>query len=87
VTSIEHILTRAVSPSHVRMNDGGLTSPRSYGVYHIPSSADSTRSFRFGNHPVRQRELERDFGSCKLEYLFLDRADAEAVARALAGRS
>lgn len=83
MTSIKHIVTRAISPAAVRP-DGRLTIPRSFGVYRIPSSAASTCSFRFGNHPVRQRELEREFGSCKLEYLFLDREDAKTVALALA---
>jgi hypothetical protein len=86
MAAIDHITARAISPSSVRP-DGWLTSPRSYGVYRIPSSAASTRSYRFGNHPVRLKELEREFGSCKLEYLFTDRDDAEAVAKALAGRT
>lgn len=85
MTPIEHIITRAISPSSVRPN-GRLTSPRSYGVYRIPTSADSTSSFRFGNYPVRQRELEREFGSCKLEYLFAERTDAKAVAQHQAGK-
>lgn len=85
MASIEHVIARAISPSSVRP-DGWLTSPRSYGVYRIPSTAGSTRSFRYRNHPVRQRELERAFGSCKLEYLFTAREDAEAVALSLAGR-
>jgi hypothetical protein len=32
------------------------------------------------------RELEREFGSCRLEFLFMSRADAEAVAKHLEGR-
>ena len=46
----------------------------------------ASSSFRFGNHPVRQRELEREFGSCKLEYLFAERTDAKAVAQHQAGK-
>ena len=86
MASLEHIISRAISPSSVRP-DGWLTVPRSYGVYRVPSSAGSTRRFRFGNHPVRQRELEREFGACKLEYLFTERDDAKAVALALSERS
>lgn len=86
VTSIEPILARAISPSSVRPS-GRLTLPRSYGVYCISSSSTSTRSVRFGNHPVRQRELKREFGACTLEYLFFSREDAKSVARALAGRN
>jgi hypothetical protein len=83
--TLQKIIARAISPSSVRPN-GWLTFPRSWGVYRVPSSAGSMRSFRFGNHPVRQRELEREFGSCKLEYLFATREDARTVALALEER-
>lgn len=73
------LLNRAVSPNRV-IPDGNLTNPRSFGVYKIPTSATSRRRYRFGNHPVRMHELERDFGSCELLFLFLDRSDAMAVA-------
>ncbi len=86
MTTIEHIIQRAINPSTVR-SDGCLTDPRSYGVYRIPSTAGSTRSFRFGNHPVRMRELEAEFGSCELEHLFRSREDAKAVALALSASS
>lgn len=83
VKNVEHIIKLAISPLSVEPDDR-LTLPRSYGVYRIPSSASSTRSIRFGNHPVRQRELEREFGACELVYLFTKREDAEAVALTLA---
>jgi hypothetical protein len=41
-------------------------TPRTFGVYELPSSARSTRRFRFGNHPIRMQELEREFGVCRL---------------------
>jgi hypothetical protein len=85
VATLQTIIARAISPSSVQP-DGWLTSPRSWGVYRVPSSAGSTRRFRFGNHPVRQRELEREFGSCKLEHLFATREDARTVALALEER-
>lgn len=85
MSSIDSIITRSVSPSSVSA-DGTLTYPRTYGVYRIPSSARSTRRFRFGNHPIRQRELENEYGSCHLEYLFMDREDAKAVAKELVER-
>jgi len=83
-TSIDDILRRAISPAHVRP-EGTLTSPRSYGVYELPTRVGATRRFRFGNHPVRMRELQAEFGGCALRHLFLSRADAVAVARALNG--
>lgn len=69
---------RAVLPNSVRPN-GPLTIPRSYGVYRVHAPGAS-RAFRFGNHPVRARELEQEFGRCSLEALFLSRKDAVALA-------
>ena len=84
MSTFEAILGRAISPRSVRP-DGPLTRPRSYGVYLLPTSA-SGRTHRFGNHPVRMTELEQEFGSCKLEYLFATREDARQVALALSGQ-
>jgi hypothetical protein len=84
--SLEHITARAVSPSSVKADRGYLTSPRTFGVYRVPASASSTRLFRFGNHPVRQLELTREFGDCSLEYLFTEREDAREVAMVLSQR-
>ncbi|MFT3757099.1 MAG: hypothetical protein QM769_14385 [Pseudoxanthomonas sp.] len=76
------ISNRAISENDV-LPDGWLTAPRSYGVYALPVSATDTRRYRIGNHPVRQRELEQEFGSCELVFLFLHRVDAVAMAAAL----
>ncbi len=84
MTQIEAIARRAISPSSVRAT-GKLTDPRSYGVYQLPSNCGGTRRYRFGNHPVRMQELEREFKHCTLEYLFLTRADAMAVTSLLNG--
>jgi len=80
--SIDSILQREIELSDVR-EIGALTKPRSYGVYEVPSRADSTRRFRFGNHPIRMRELQREFGRCSRRHLFCSRADAREVAKAL----
>jgi hypothetical protein len=77
--SIEEIIRRAISPSRVRLN-GRLTYPLSYGVYALPANCLATRRYRFGNYPVRMQELEKEFGICKLEHLFVSRADAIALA-------
>lgn len=81
---LDEILARAISPSQVRP-DGPLTNPRSYGVYALPDRSKATRRYRFGNHPVRQRELEAEFGSAQLLHLFRARQQAEAVAKSLNG--
>lgn len=83
-SSLDSVLLRSVSPSGLRP-DGPLTHPRSYGVYLLPAGHGSTRRVRFGNFPVRQRELEAEFGSAKLLYLFFCREDAEKAAKGLEG--
>jgi hypothetical protein len=40
----------------------------------------ATRRFRFGNHPIRQRELESEFSDAGVVALFLERAFAEELA-------
>lgn len=82
---IATIVQRAIDPSSVKP-DGTLTDPSSYGVYQLPYSRGESSRFHFGNHPVRMQELEREFGSCTLIFLFLAREDAETVSRALNGR-
>ncbi len=82
--SIVDLVCRAISPGQVQ-SDGPLTMPRSYGLYSIPTTLGATRKYRFGNHPVRMRELEHEFGSCKMEHLFLCRMDAKALAALLNG--
>lgn len=80
--AVRQIVCRAIPPSAVRAA-AHLTVPRSYGVYALPGDTHGTRRYRFGNHPVRQHELESQFGACRLLYLFLQRVDAAAVAAAL----
>ena len=61
-------------------SDKRYTTPRTFGVYELPQSAGGTRRFRFGNHPVRQQELEREFGQCTLIGTYEQRAKALAEA-------
>ena len=83
--SVESIIRRAIDPASARVV-GTLTEPRTYGVYQLPFGPAVSSRFHFGNHPVRMTELEREYGSCSLTYLFQTREDAEAVARTLNGR-
>ena len=55
------------------------TIPRTYGVYRL-HHAGTSHPFRFGNHPVRMSELEREISSCSLDALFLSRNDARTLA-------
>lgn len=76
--STQAIIRCAVSPSNVRVTDH-LTEPPSYGVYMLPDNCETTRRYRFGNHPVRMHELERAFRECTLKHLCSHRADAKAL--------
>jgi len=67
----QHLLKHAISSDQVRIK-GHLTEPRSYGVYALPLDIDGTR---------RQQELKHEFGSCTLYQLFLERKDAESLAK------
>lgn len=78
---LELLQSRAVDPTSVR-RDGALTSPRTFGVYEL-AKPGTTRKFRMGNHPVRQRELEAEFGVATLRLLFRSRADAVQAANLL----
>jgi len=68
--------------------EGSYTNPPTWGVYEIepPENGRSTRRFRIGNHPNRQRELELEFGRASRIALFLSRHLAVDLERLLNGR-
>jgi hypothetical protein len=78
------ILSRAIDPNSVRDDPSspGLTIPRSYGVYDTASRFRSScgSRFRFGNYPIRMRELAHEQGQATLIALFQDREDAKSLA-------
>jgi hypothetical protein len=74
------LLDRAVEP-HTLKPDGRYTEPPSYGVYELGDHTAGRARFHFGNHPIRQRELVKHFGSTRLIATFLDRSDAEELSR------
>ena len=80
---IEELLSKAVDQAAL-LADGQLTSPRSWGVYelHMTRGASVPRD-RLGNHPVRLRELEREFGLVRTVAVFTSRTTAEEVQRLL----
>lgn len=80
--TIETILQRAMSAGSL-LPGGRLTLPRSYGVYEIPAWTNATTRFRIENHPIGMLELQSEFTSCTLLYLFLSRGDAVLVAAEL----
>jgi len=58
------------------------TAPRTFGVYRL-AEPRASKQHRFGNHPVRQRELETEFGDVELVALFYDRTSAQLRAATL----
>ena len=81
-SDLDAVLARAIQTSAVKP-EGPLTAPRSFGVYILPANHGSSRRYRLGNHPVRQRELEIEYGKAELVHLFRSRRDAVVVAGAL----
>lgn len=77
---VQDLQSRAVAPESVKA-DGNYTVPRTWGVYRVDAFKDGRRgsAFHLGNHPVRQRELERQFGAAELVMLFGSRIDAEEM--------
>ena len=80
------IVQRAISPEDVSVSDR-YTEPPTFGVYQLPYGSTSLTRFHEGNHPVRMRELEREFGSCTLTFLFFSKDDAVALTNLLNGRA
>ncbi|MBX3628106.1 MAG: hypothetical protein KF892_24060 [Rhizobacter sp.] len=80
---VDALLAKGVQASALAA-DGSYTKPRSWGVYEIaPPKRTATRLYRLGNHPVRQRELEQEFGKAKVVSLFTSRTLAEELAKLL----
>ena len=75
-----NLLSKSISEDLVSLDsqNKNYTIPRTYGVYEI--SSINTKRFRFGNHPVREKELIREFKNVKRIALFLDRNDAKLLA-------
>lgn len=61
---------------------GNYTEPGTWGVYRVAHGRGSP-TYHLGNHPVRQRELEREFGNAELVELYLDRQSALEHKRSL----
>ncbi|OTG81639.1 hypothetical protein [Acinetobacter sp. ANC 4648] len=79
---IKILINKSIGFDQVKA-DGMYTLPKTYGVYQLPLSITNTKRYRFGNHPIRLKELIAEFGSCEHYQvsLFLDREDAKNLAR------
>jgi len=58
---------------------GPLTNPRTYGVYRVGLQTQGSYQFRFGNHPIREWELRREFDNVSLVALFKARTLAKEL--------
>lgn len=80
----EQLMTKAVNPKHYKADPANhdWTTPRTWGTYSIPDKFvyGRKKKYRYGNYPVRMREIEDDFGSVELIALFEDRDDAKVLA-------
>lgn len=85
-TPADELLALAVSPASLERR-GNYTEPRTWGVYDVSfhNAPSATRRFRFGNHPVRQRELEAEFSKAYVIATFTDRGLARSLADLLNG--
>jgi hypothetical protein len=83
---LKSLLAKSLDPATLKP-DGNYTSPRSWGVYEVERLLDGKRgkAFHFGNHPVRQHELVRQYGDAQMVALYDRRIDAEEVAFLLNG--
>ncbi len=77
---INELLSRAISPGSVQAH-GRYTIPRTYGVYDVEAAGG--RRYRFGNHPVRHEELNRQYENVALVALFESRDDCKELASLL----
>ncbi len=68
------------------LNNSRLTTPRSYGVYKIIDNIKG-RIYRYGNHPIRKIELEREYGKVEVLYIFSARKNAKKQSDKLNGLS
>lgn len=80
---LKSLLAKSIDPSSVK-SDGRYTSPKTWGVYQVKRLPKGKR-FRFGNHPVRQQELIRQYGGVQLVELYKARIDAKEAAYLLNG--
>lgn len=72
------------SPAKLRPHpqNPNWTKPRSWGVWELPVDA-SGKQYRYGNNPVREKELTSEFGKVTCLAIYTDRVAAMAHATRL----
>lgn len=79
---IDALKSRSVDTDLLPIN-GIYTNPKSYGVYELINSNEANKKYRHGNHPIRLKELAREFVDCKVIATFLNRDDAALLTKLL----
>ena len=73
-----------ITPSNTRADPSNpnWTKPRTFGVWELPPGSGGKR-YRFGNYPVRGKELVHEYGAAKLIELYTSRLAARSHAAKL----
>jgi len=77
----KELLSKVIDPDSVRIDraDPRYTIPPTYGVYELKGVG---QPFHYGNHPIRGKELQREYPDAEIlsTRLFRDRRDAKEFA-------
>ena len=75
------LMAKSVEPKHYQIDSANrnYTKPRTWGVFAIPDKSAAGKKYRFGNYPIRQKELEKEFGVVEFIALFEKREDAKTL--------
>ena len=73
-----------ITPDRTRPdpNNAGKTIPKIFGVWDVGFGSNGRR-YRYGNNPVREKELIREYGHARLVGLYTKRAAARSMADSL----
>ncbi|MGL1932832.1 MAG: hypothetical protein OCC45_13910 [Desulfotalea sp.] len=77
-------MSSEINPQNVKPDptNKNWTIPRTWGVWKV-IHANGDVKYHKGNYPVRDIELEREYGGCELLELFTDEGDAVEIKRSL----
>jgi molybdopterin-binding protein len=78
------LMKKTVDPKDYKIDqsNSNWTKPRTWGTFLISDKTigANKKRYRFGNYPIRMKELQKEYSSVKLIALFEDKIDAEILA-------
>jgi len=78
------LMKKSVNPKNYKIDpsNSNWTKPRTWGTFLISDKTigANKKRYRFGNYPVRMKELQKEYSSVELIALFEDKIDAEILA-------